>query len=152
MCLQAISRYGIANLIPLGGRVSFTELAKQTGLGDQMITRLLRHAMTMRIFCEPEPGQVAHTKASKSIASSHMNAWLRIGTHEMWPAATNVRWILIPIDCLASCNSHHVRTHRCWMPWRNGQGPRSPMKRYDFPGRIPSRLVKYIKLFCLTSA
>ncbi|KAI2601754.1 sterigmatocystin 8-O-methyltransferase [Hypoxylon sp. NC1633] len=88
VCLQAISRYGIANLVPLGGHTSFAELAKQTGLEDQMITRLLRHAMTMRIFREPEPGQVAHTKASKLIASSHMNAWLKIGTHEMWPAAT----------------------------------------------------------------
>ncbi|KAI0148064.1 sterigmatocystin 8-O-methyltransferase [Hypoxylon sp. NC0597] len=90
VCLQAISRYGITSLVPVGGHISFAELAKQTGLEDQMITRLLRHAMTMRIFREPEPGQVAHTKASKSIASSHMNAWLRIGTHEMWPAATKM--------------------------------------------------------------
>lgn len=56
-----------------------------------MITRLLRHAMTMRIFCEAEPGQAAHTKASKLIANPHMNAWLTIGTHQMWPAATKVR-------------------------------------------------------------
>lgn len=100
MCLQAIARYSIANIVPLGGKASFAEIGERTGLGEQMATRLLRHAMTMRIFREPEPGYVGHTKASKLIASSQMNAWLRIGTEEMWPAATKVRRPTIFLSCL----------------------------------------------------
>ncbi|KAK4172414.1 6-hydroxytryprostatin B O-methyltransferase [Triangularia setosa] len=90
VCMQAIARYGIANIVPPGGQSSFKEIGKQSGLGEQMVRRLLRHAMTMRIFCEPEPGVVAHTQASRMLASPQMRAWMTIGTGEMWPAATKL--------------------------------------------------------------
>ncbi|KAI1089145.1 sterigmatocystin 8-O-methyltransferase [Rostrohypoxylon terebratum] len=128
VCLQAISRYGIANLVPSGGRVSFADLAKQTGLEEQMIARLLRHAMTMRIFREPEPGQVAHTKASKLIASSHMNAWLRIGTHEMWPAATKM------LDALEKWPGSQEPNQTGFSLSQN-----STQSIYDFVGSTPER-------------
>ncbi|KAI1379802.1 sterigmatocystin 8-O-methyltransferase [Hypoxylon crocopeplum] len=128
VCLQAISRYSIANLVPLGGRISFAELAKQTGLKDQMVMRLLRHAMTMRVFREPEPGLVAHTKASKLIASSHMNAWLRIGTHEMWPAATKMP------DALEKWPGSQEPNQTGFSLSRN-----STQSIYDFVGSTPER-------------
>ena len=77
-------------MIPPGGRVSFGDIAKQTPLTEQMVTSLLRHAMTMRIFCEPMPGFVAHTKASKILIDPVANDWLGAGTEEMWPASTKV--------------------------------------------------------------
>lgn len=70
--------------------MSFSEIGQQTGLGEQMVDRLLRHAMTMWIFREPEPGMVAHTRASRMLASVEMTAWMRVGTEDMWPAATKV--------------------------------------------------------------
>ena len=78
-------------MIPSGGQISFSDIAKQTELSEQIIVRLLRHAMTMRVFREPEPGMVAHTQASKMLASPFMNDWLKVGTEEMWPAAVKVR-------------------------------------------------------------
>ncbi|KAI0023442.1 sterigmatocystin 8-O-methyltransferase [Xylariomycetidae sp. FL0641] len=138
VCLQAISRYGIANLVPLGGHVSYAELAKQTGLEDQMITRLLRHAMTMRVFCEPETGQVAHTKASKLIASSHMNAWLGIGTNEMWPAATKM------LDALEKWPRSQEPNQTGFSLSKN-----SPQSIYDFVGSTPERGAQFAKAMAI---
>lgn len=87
ICFQAIARFGIANMIPPGGRVAFETIAKQAGLSEDMTRRLLRHAMTMRVFCEPEPGMVSHTAASKMLSNPGMSDWLRVGTEEMWPAS-----------------------------------------------------------------
>lgn len=77
-------------MIPPGGRVAFGTIAKQTGLSEDMTRRLLRHAMTMRVFYEPEPGMVSHTAASKMLSKPGMSDWLRVGTEEMWPASVKV--------------------------------------------------------------
>lgn len=77
-------------MVPAGSRVAFSSIAQQTGLSEDMVRRLLRHAFTMRIFCEPEPGMVAHTAASKMFTSPMMNDWLRTGTEELWPASVKV--------------------------------------------------------------
>lgn len=88
---QAITRYGIAAVVPARGRVSFPDIAAKTPPREQIITRLLRHAITIHIFDEPKPGFVAHTKASKILADLIGNNWLGTGTEEMWPASTKVR-------------------------------------------------------------
>ena len=88
--MQAISEFKIADLVPLKGQASFDDIASQTPLTSDMTARLLRHAMTMRIFREPEPGMVAHTAASRILNNSAANDWLYAGTTEMWPAATKV--------------------------------------------------------------
>lgn len=78
-------------MIPPGSQVSFAAIAKRTGLGEQITTRLLRHAMTMRVFQEPTPGVVAHTQASKVLANPITNGWLKIATEDIGPASHKVR-------------------------------------------------------------
>ncbi|OAG01873.1 putative Sterigmatocystin 8-O-methyltransferase [Paraphaeosphaeria sporulosa] len=63
------------------------DIARDTPLTTDMTARLLRHAMTMRIFRETSPGIVAHTAASRTLHKSAANDWLQAGTTEMWPAA-----------------------------------------------------------------
>ncbi|GAW24164.1 hypothetical protein ANO14919_137450 [Xylariales sp. No.14919] len=75
-------------LYPPGGQVSFGHIAEKTGLKEQIVRRLLRHAMSMRILKEPEPRMVAHTKISKYFTLLYVNAWLSFGAQEGWPAAT----------------------------------------------------------------
>lgn len=87
-------------MVPAGGKTSFAEIAKQTGLTEQLVGRILRHAMTMRIFHEPEPGIVAHTRASKILTDPLTNNWLRVGTEEMWSASTKAREIS---NCALAC-------------------------------------------------
>ncbi|KAH8786018.1 sterigmatocystin 8-O-methyltransferase [Diaporthe sp. PMI_573] len=79
-----ISRHDIPNYVPLGGRVSFTDIAKKTGVDESIVKRLLRSAMCRRVFQEPEPGQVAHTKASKAMRSKVLLAFLRTGADMGW--------------------------------------------------------------------
>ncbi|KFG78472.1 sterigmatocystin 8-O-methyltransferase [Metarhizium anisopliae] len=85
-CLQTIARFDIASLVPPGGQISFKELASQTPLTEQMMGRIIRHAVTMRVFREPECGFVAHTRASRMLASPEMRDWIRAGTEELGPA------------------------------------------------------------------
>ncbi|KAK4642918.1 hypothetical protein QC761_401620 [Podospora bellae-mahoneyi] len=92
VCLQFITRFSVADMVPAGGQISFGDVAaKVPGLTESIVGRLLRHAMTMHVFHEPQPGMVAHTKASKALQTNPvLNAWLRNGTHEMWPAAVKM--------------------------------------------------------------
>ncbi|KAK2610911.1 hypothetical protein N8I77_004300 [Diaporthe amygdali] len=82
--LGFISRYDIPNFVPLGGRVSFTDIAKKTGFEEGIVKRLLRAAICRRIFQEPESGYVAHTKASKAMRSKILLTFLRTGADMGW--------------------------------------------------------------------
>lgn len=99
----------MAGMVPSGGQMSFADMAAQTRLPEQMVRRLLRHAMTMRVFRETEPGMVAHTRASKALAAPEMRDWLRVGTEEMWPSAVEVR---IEVDS-GSPGALTCRDHQC---------------------------------------
>ncbi|KAI5920332.1 S-adenosyl-L-methionine-dependent methyltransferase [Camillea tinctor] len=72
LCLQAIAEFKIADLVPENGQASFDDIASQTPMTSEMMARLLRHAMTMRIFREPEAGMVAHTAASRILGPTKM--------------------------------------------------------------------------------
>ncbi|KAK7963530.1 S-adenosyl-L-methionine-dependent methyltransferase [Apiospora saccharicola] len=88
--LQFIARFHVASMIPAGGKTSYAEIAQKTGLQESMVRRLLRHAMTMRIFHEPEPGMVAHTQASKLLVTPEKNAWFWFHPEVGWPASVQV--------------------------------------------------------------
>lgn len=89
--IDAICRFHIADIVPPGGQVSFSEIAEKTNLDEPLVRRLVRHAMSMHILREPSPGMVAHTKISKYFTLPYVNDWLSFGAREGWPAATRVR-------------------------------------------------------------
>ena len=69
--------------------MSFAELSKASSLNESHTRRILRHAMTYRIFKEHRKGFVSHTAASEMLARDElMREWLGMVTEEMWPAAT----------------------------------------------------------------
>ncbi|KAI0595332.1 Sodium:solute symporter family-domain-containing protein [Biscogniauxia sp. FL1348] len=84
---SAISRLKPAPMVPDRGQTTFAEIAKQAGVQEQTIQRLLRHAITMRVFCEPHPGRVAHPQASKPLTDPNVAKWLSSGADDFWPAA-----------------------------------------------------------------
>lgn len=88
--IDAISRYNIAGMVPHGGRISFAEISERSGLDKGLVRRLLRQAMSMRIFEEPEPEMVAHTKVSRFLSIPYINAWASFEGRDTWPAATRV--------------------------------------------------------------
>lgn len=104
---QFISHLGIAEMVPPGGQISFKEIAAKTGLNEQIIGRVLRFAITMRVFHEPERGMLAHTKVSKAITDSSVNDWLKTASRDLWPAATKVT--LLHATCKPSLILHYYR-------------------------------------------
>ena len=57
-----------AKSFPVNETATFTEIAAKVGLDEPNLKRLLRHAMTNRIFKEVKPVVVAHTAISKVLA------------------------------------------------------------------------------------
>ncbi|KAI1324373.1 sterigmatocystin 8-O-methyltransferase [Xylariaceae sp. FL0255] len=88
--IDSIVRFKILDIIPAGGQVSFEDIAEKTKIDKGLVRRLLRHAITMRILKEPEPGMVAHTKISKFLAIPYISAWATFESHDTWPAIPRV--------------------------------------------------------------
>ena len=88
--LHSIHRYGIAQHLPQDHPVSYAQLAHSTGLELELLKRLVRHAITHRVFKEPKKGFVEHTATSRLLAGSKANSWMGVGCEEMWPAALRV--------------------------------------------------------------
>jgi SAM-dependent methyltransferase len=85
--IDALCRNKIPEMIPAGGQMSYEEISKKSGLSLSMTRRLIRHSMAMHILREPEPGMVAHTKISKFLTIPSINAWIRLGGADAWPAS-----------------------------------------------------------------
>lgn len=89
---HAICHYGIAKKFPKEkDEVSYSELAAICGLSESLVRRILRHAMTRRIFQERANGMVAHTATSKLLAECDLaHDWTILKSEEFLPAATKV--------------------------------------------------------------
>jgi hypothetical protein len=81
-------------MVPPGGMISYNEIAKQTDLDEPTVRRLLRHAMTLHIFQEPELGMVAHTNASKLLREPGPNAFMSFHPEIAGPSTVKVGYIL----------------------------------------------------------
>lgn len=88
----------MAECVPIEGMISYEDLTakvvdKNNGLNIPVLNlrRLIRHAMTNRLFVEPKKGFVAHTSASRLIAESPtMNSWIGFMTSDLGLPVANV--------------------------------------------------------------
>ena len=87
MCFHAIYRFKIAMSFSVDEEVSFKRIAESCQLEEPDVRRILRHAMTFRVFCEPRRGIVAHTAASRMLRNPHIHDWMGANCEDMWPAA-----------------------------------------------------------------
>ncbi|KAK6373984.1 uncharacterized protein PV06_02840 [Exophiala oligosperma] len=62
----SIYHFKIASLLPVQDTRGFSDIAEDAGVDEGLLRRILREAMTNRIFCEPRVGFVAHTAASSA--------------------------------------------------------------------------------------
>lgn len=70
------------------GETAFKDLAIDIGIDEGAVARILRLAIARRIFCEPRPGFIVHSAASRQIAEDTRVAdWVGANVDEMWPAA-----------------------------------------------------------------
>jgi hypothetical protein len=71
--LQAINKFKLYDF-PAGEERTFAHLAKQSGVSEEYVRRMIRQAATGTgyIFKEPRPGVVAHSAASSAIGKVPM--------------------------------------------------------------------------------
>ncbi len=88
--LQAIYRFNLANSFPdKKNEATFEEISQRSGLPVSYLRRIIRYAITFRIFCEPRKGVIAHTAASMYLATNPpLREWIGMVSEEMWPAAS----------------------------------------------------------------
>ncbi|KAH7316500.1 putative O-methyltransferase [Stachybotrys elegans] len=90
LSLQVACSYGLAKLVPFEGSIALTELQSKTTLDPVNVARILRHNMTNYIFCEPSPGFIAHTSASRQLAEdTALQAWVGFNTEDLFPSAAH---------------------------------------------------------------
>ena len=96
--LHAINHFQIAEQFPKDKEsATYAELSLSTGLPEFQLRRLLRQAMTQRIFTEPTEDSVAHTAASKMLLKPFVHERVDFTCEETWPAATKVHFLLLPM-------------------------------------------------------
>lgn len=89
--LKLISRFDLANKVPVDGEITFTDLAATIGIDHAALARVLRLGIAYRVFKEPRPGVIAHSAASRQIADDpRVASWVGANVDEMWPAAERV--------------------------------------------------------------
>ncbi|KAK3693077.1 O-methyltransferase-domain-containing protein [Podospora appendiculata] len=98
LSLQAVWEFRIAEAVPLTGTISYEELTAKVEavnndlpIGVPNLRRILRHAMTNRIFCEPTKNQVAHTRTSRLLVEDEpLKNWTGFVCHDMWLPVANM--------------------------------------------------------------
>ena len=89
--LQAIYHFNIASSLSSREELSYEELADRVGLPTATLRRLVQNAMANRVFKQSRPGYVAHTAASRLLATNPlMHQWVGMASEEMIPATTQV--------------------------------------------------------------
>ncbi|PGH07096.1 hypothetical protein AJ79_06374 [Helicocarpus griseus UAMH5409] len=72
--LNTLNYFDFWSAVPIDGSASYADIAKHTSLPEDVVRRILQHAITLRIFSETEPGKpssrVQHTSRSGALARS----------------------------------------------------------------------------------
>lgn len=98
LSLQAIWEFKVHEAVPLEGMISYEDLtAKVVELNNGLdipvlnLRRLLRHAMTNRLFVEPQKGFIAHNRTSRILLEDEkMNSWVGFMTRDLFKPLANV--------------------------------------------------------------
>lgn len=88
--LHVLYKFELAKHVPLGGRITYADLADRCGLSEPQARRYIRSAISFRVFAEPTPGHVQHNAASEMLATTTLHDWLGMATEEIAPAALKV--------------------------------------------------------------
>ncbi|KAF8850350.1 S-adenosyl-L-methionine-dependent methyltransferase [Acephala macrosclerotiorum] len=93
LSLQAMYEFKVYEAVPLTGSISYQDLAEKVDVPMLNLRRLIRHAMTNRIFHEPQKGFVAHTRMSRLLLEDvPLNNWVGFMTNDLWlPIASVVQ-------------------------------------------------------------
>jgi hypothetical protein len=110
VCLHALYHYRIPQALHVGEEASFEELAERCNLNVRDLRRLVRHAISNRIFKEARKGLIQHTAISKLMAEDPLfRDYIGVGTEEVWAASVQVSIVITGEEGLvdSNCRSDH---------------------------------------------
>ena len=85
-------RFEVGEQFGINEKISFEALSKACKVNVVDLQRLVRHAMTNRIFRE-EDGMIAHTAASRLLTENRLfNDVVGMSTDELFPGAAQVQY------------------------------------------------------------
>lgn len=91
LSLDSIYAHKIGQSLGRTGTTTYKEIAASHNLDEDDTRRMLRLAITARLFRETEPGIVAHSTASYALATNrYLMAWAGVATKEIWPSFLKV--------------------------------------------------------------
>ncbi|KIW27721.1 uncharacterized protein PV07_07432 [Cladophialophora immunda] len=107
--LRWLYHFKIASFVPLEGARSFSDVAKDAGVDEGHLRRMLREAMTNRIFCEPRAGFVAHTAASSALVRDKGTLnWVGYTLEDSFPASAKV------VEATEAFGASEEKNHSGW--------------------------------------
>ncbi|KAL5117424.1 hypothetical protein ACEQ8H_004740 [Pleosporales sp. CAS-2024a] len=78
--LHSLYKFKLPSLVPIGGSIGYRDLAQKAGVGQDVLRRIVRYAMTKHIFRETVDNKVAHSATSKMLVESPMMMeWIGMG-------------------------------------------------------------------------
>lgn len=89
--MRALYQYKIPDAFPVGQEATFAQIASNCNCSERTVRRILRHAITNRIFKEVQKGVVVHTATSKALAEDEkFRDYVGMRCEEMSPAELHV--------------------------------------------------------------
>ncbi|KAI0011819.1 sterigmatocystin 8-O-methyltransferase [Xylariaceae sp. FL0662B] len=71
-CLNTLNYFDFWSAVPVDGSASYSEIAQHVSLPEDVVRRILLHAVTLRLFAETEPGKkssrIQHSSRSAALA------------------------------------------------------------------------------------
>ncbi|KAJ3553052.1 hypothetical protein NPX13_g10972 [Xylaria arbuscula] len=67
-CLNVLNHFNFWAAVPLEGTASYSEISERVSLPLDVVTRVIQHATTLRLFEEVSSSQVKHTSRSAALA------------------------------------------------------------------------------------
>lgn len=84
--LQLIYRHKIVDRVPLQGDITYEDLAALIGMEVSPMRRILRHAITWRLFQEKTAGRISHSAASILLLENQESLdWLGFAVESSFP-------------------------------------------------------------------
>ncbi|KAL6406909.1 hypothetical protein AUP68_09723 [Ilyonectria robusta] len=86
--LDVLNRFGFFTSVPVGESATYSDIAARTTLPESLVRRILRHAMTMRLFDEKPPysGKIVHTSTTAFMSKNPIwRSWVAHNMEDMRP-------------------------------------------------------------------
>lgn len=87
--INVLNQFDFFSAVPLEGSASYQGISRATQLPETIVRRILRHAMTLRLFAEAEAGsdRIVHTAATAHVVRNpKFRSWIAHNLEEMGPA------------------------------------------------------------------